>query len=58
MAVKVLSHDPELDDQIAGEVLWFRLAPLLPPETEQRAFVMAHDDAGVRAANEVPSSRR
>src|SRR5262245_20624234 len=30
--VKVLRHHPELDEQIAGEILWLDLAPLFAPE--------------------------
>ena len=44
---------PELDDEVAGEVLRLDLAALFPPEAEQGAFVVAHDDPGVRAADEV-----
>ena len=38
---------PELDDEVAGEVLRLGLAALLPPEAEQGGFVVAHDDPGV-----------
>jgi hypothetical protein len=51
--IEVLGHDPKLDDEIVREVLWFGLAAFLPPQAEQGAFVTAHDDAGVRAADEV-----
>jgi hypothetical protein len=47
MPVEELGHDPELDDEIAREVLLVDLAALLPPESEQGIFVIAHDDAGI-----------
>ena len=50
--IEVLGHDPELDDQVVGEVLRLDLAALLAPEPEQGGLVVAHDDPGVRAANE------
>src|SRR5260221_2169035 len=52
MPIKGLGHDPELDDEIAGEVLGLDFAALLPPEAEQRIFIIAHDDAGIRPADE------
>ena len=33
-------------------------AAFLPPEAEQGGFVVAHDDAGVRAADKVAAVRR
>ena len=56
--IEVLGHDPELDDEVAGEVLRFGLAPLLPPQAEQGTFVVAHDDPGVRAADEAAPHRQ
>ena len=50
--VEVLGHDPELDDQVAGEVLRLDLTAFLPPKPEQGGLVAAHDDPGVRASNE------
>ena len=34
--IKVLRHHPELDDEIAGQILRFDLAALFPPEPQQR----------------------
>ena len=45
--------DPELDDEIAGQILWLDLAALFPPEPEQGILIIAHDDPGVRAADKV-----
>ena len=50
--VEVLGHGAELDDQVAGQVLRLDLAALFPPEPEQGGLVVAHDDPGVRAADE------
>ena len=50
--VEMLGHGAELDDQVAGQVLGLDLAALLPPEPEQGRLVVAHDDPGVRAADE------
>ena len=41
--IKVLSHYPELDDEIAGQVLWFDLATLFAPKPDQRPFIITHD---------------
>ncbi len=49
--VQMLGHRAELDQEVAGQVLGFDLAPLLPPEAEQRRLVIAHDDPGIRAAD-------
>jgi len=50
--VEVLGHRAELDDQVAGQVLGFGLAALFPPQPDQGRLVVAHDDPGVRAADE------
>ena len=56
--VEVLGHGAELDDQVAGQVLGLDLAALLPPEPEQGGLVVAHDDPGVRAADEGAAVRK
>ena len=50
--VEMLGHDPELDDQVGGEVFRLNLTALLTPKPEQGGLVAAHDDPGVRASNE------
>jgi hypothetical protein len=55
LAIEVLGHQAELDDEVGREVLRPDLAPLFLPQAEQGLFVLAHDDAGVRAADEVPA---
>ena len=50
--VEVLGHDPELDDQVCRKVLGIDLAALFPPKAEEGSFVIAHDDPGVRPADE------
>jgi len=59
--IKGLSRQPELYDQIAGEVLRLDLTALLLPEPDQGSLVLAHDDPGVGAADKssplMPSGR-
>ena len=50
--VEVLGHGAELDDQVGGQVLGLDFAAFFPPEPEQGGLVIAHDDPGVRAADE------
>ena len=45
--IEVLGHDPELDDEVARQVLRLDLAALFPPQPDQRLLVVAHDDPGV-----------
>ena len=52
MPVEGFSHEPELDDEVAGQVLRLGLAPFLAPQAHQGGFIVAHDDAGVGAADE------
>ena len=51
--IERLGHDPELNDQVCGQVLGLDLAALFPPEAEQGGLVVAHDDPGVGAADEI-----
>ena len=51
-AIELLGCGPELHDEVAGQVLRLGLAPLLAPQADQGGFVAAHDDPGVRAADE------
>jgi hypothetical protein len=51
-AIELLGGGPELHDEVAGQVLRLGLATLLAPEAEQDRFVAAHDNPGVRAADE------
>ena len=51
--VEVLGHGAELDQEVAGQVLGLDLAALFPPEADQGRLVVAHDDPGVRAADEL-----
>ena len=50
--VEMLGHGAELDDQVVREVLGLDLAALFPPQPEQGGLVVAHDDPGIRAADE------
>ncbi len=51
-AIELLGDGPELHDQVAGQVLRLGLAPFLLPEANKGRFVIAHNDPGVRAADE------
>jgi hypothetical protein len=41
----------ELHDEVARQILGLGFAPFLTPETNERGFIAAHDDAGVRTAD-------
>jgi len=45
--IKVLGSYTELDNEVSGQVLWFQLASLLPPEAQQGSLILAHDDPGI-----------
>jgi hypothetical protein len=47
VAVEGFSDHAELDDKVAGEVLWLDLRALLAPQSEQGSFIIPHDDPGV-----------
>jgi hypothetical protein len=50
--VEMLSRNPELDDEVSGEVLGFSFATFLTPEPEEASFVAAHDHARIGSADE------
>ena len=52
LAVEGFGDHTELDDEVAGEVIRLDFAPLLPPQAKKGGLVIAHDDPGVRAADE------
>ena len=54
--VEVLGHHSKLDDEIAGQVLRLGLAALFPPKPQERRLIIAHDDPGIRAADEGPAA--
>src|SRR5690348_16768012 len=51
--VQLLGHDPKLDYEIARKVLRLDLPPPPPPVPKKGSFVIAHDDPGARAADEI-----
>jgi hypothetical protein len=51
--IELLGNGPKLHDEVAGQVLRPGLAALLPPKAEESALIAAHDDPGIRAADEV-----
>ena len=52
LPVEGFGREPELDDEIAGQVFRLGLAPFFAPEAEQGGLIAAHDDPGVRATDE------
>ena len=57
-AIELLGGNPELDYEVAGQILGLDLTPLLPPQPDQRRLVVVHNDPGVRAADERPAVMR
>jgi hypothetical protein len=53
--VKVFGREAELNDEIAGEVLGFDLAPFFLPWADESRFILTHDDPGVRTSYKVAS---
>ena len=56
-SIELFGHQTKLHDEIAGEILRRDLAALFLPQPDQRCLVIAHDDAGVGAADEVAAIR-
>ena len=54
--IKVLRHHSELDDEIAGQVFRLDFPALFTPELQQRSLIIAHDNPGIRAADEVTAA--
>src|SRR5262249_14713775 len=54
--VELLGGGPKLYDEIARQILRRGFATFLPPEANQGGFISAHDDPGVRAADEGASA--
>src|SRR3954447_10188353 len=50
--IELLGYGAKLNDKVAGEVLRFGFAALLTPEAEEKLFIVAHNDAGIGAADE------
>ena len=57
MAVEGLGGYAELDDEVAREVLGLGFAALLPPQAEEGALFIAHDDPGIRTAYTIKDRR-
>jgi len=50
--IEVLGDDPSWTMRLPERSSGFGFAALLSPEVEQGVFIVAHDDAGIRAADE------
>jgi hypothetical protein len=51
--VQAFGGQSKLDDQVAREVLRLDFTAFLAPKREQSALIIAHDDPGVGAADEI-----
>ncbi len=38
--IEVLGHGPKLHDEVARQILGLDLAPLFPPQSYERAFIL------------------
>ena len=56
--VQLLGDEPKLDEEVARQILGLDLATFLSPQPQKRGFVLAHDDPGIRTADEVAAIRR
>ena len=50
--VEVLGHGSELDDEVVGKVFRLDFASFFVPKPNQRRLIVAHNNPGVRAADE------
>jgi len=50
--IERLGHNPQLDDQVFGEVFGFDFATFFPPEPDESGFVLAHDNPRIGATDE------
>jgi len=50
--VQVLCGPAELDHQVFREILRRKFSALFAPQSDEIGFILTHNDAGVRAANE------
>jgi hypothetical protein len=57
-AIELLGRESQLDYEIAGQVLRLDLTPLLTPKLNKGRFIVAHDDPGVRATDEITAVLR
>jgi hypothetical protein len=54
--VQRLGGDAELNDEVVAHIVRLGLAALLLPQPDERRLVRAHDDPGVRSADELASA--
>jgi hypothetical protein len=50
--IEILGCEPELHDQIVGEIQRLDLTPLFLPQSYQGSFIVAHNDPRIGAADE------
>ena len=51
--IELFGGEPELDDELAGQIRRWGLAALFLPQPDQGILVATHNDAGVGAAHEI-----
>src|SRR6266436_6324534 len=51
-AIELLGRHPELHNKVARQIFRLGLAAFLAPQVQHSGFIIAHDDPGVRAADE------
>jgi hypothetical protein len=52
-SVQLLRGSAELDDKVARQIPGFNFPAFFPPKSQEGGLIVAHDDAGVRAPDEV-----
>ena len=52
-SVEFFRDGTELNDEVVGEILSIDLAALFAPKTDEVFFIITHDDARIRAADEI-----
>lgn len=53
-SVELFGNGAELYDQVARQILRGELTPFFAPEASEILLIIAHDDAGIRAADKGP----
>src|SRR5262249_39711106 len=56
--IEGFSCEPKLNDEIVGIIGRLRLAALLPPQPDESLFIIAHDNAGIRATEKSSATLR
>jgi hypothetical protein len=57
-AVELFRNGPELNNKVARKAYWLSFAAFFSPKPQQGRLVFAHNDPGVRAADEISAFRQ